>query len=190
MKAELVPANGDPPIRIVKDVTIVGRREFCDVQVDDPTLSKRHCILVKTDGLLILRDLATTNGTKVNGQRVRWAALLPNDKVTFGGYKVRVYMGSDGAASPSESFAKRALSASAPAAPTVQEPLGFSEPSPLSVPIVTVQAPAAERGVGPVSSGELPWPKLVEVDEGPGEHEEIPLELDEEPLVVDPDDLF
>ena len=48
MKAELVPDNGDPPIPITRDVTVVGRREFCDVVIDDPSrFSKRHCVLVK-----------------------------------------------------------------------------------------------------------------------------------------------
>jgi predicted component of type VI protein secretion system len=102
MKAELVPENGDPPIPIVRDVTIVGRRDYCDVVIDHHSLSKRHCVLVKTDGLLVIRDLATTNGTKVKGQKVRWAALLPDDRISFGTYKVRVYLGSDEMPSPSE----------------------------------------------------------------------------------------
>ena len=102
MKAELVPENGDPPIPIVRDLTVVGRREYCDVVIPHSSLSKRHCVLVKTDGLLVIRDLATTNGTKVKGQKVRWAALLPDDRVSLGGYKVRVYLGSDDMPSPSE----------------------------------------------------------------------------------------
>ena len=53
MKAELVPENGNPPIPITRDVTVIGRREFCDVVIDDVSLSKRHCVLVKTDGLVI-----------------------------------------------------------------------------------------------------------------------------------------
>ena len=102
MKAELVPINGDAPIPITKDVTVVGRGHYCDVQVDHPSLSKRHCVLVKTDGLLVVRDLASTNGTKVKGQRIRWAALLPHDRIAFGTYKIRVYLGPDDAPGPSE----------------------------------------------------------------------------------------
>ena len=108
MKSELIPANGDPPIPIHRDVTILGRREYCDVKIDHASLSKRHCVLVRTDGLLIVRDLASTNGTKVNGQRVRWAALLPNDRVSIGRYKVRVYLGPDTAPAPSEVAARAA----------------------------------------------------------------------------------
>src|SRR6516225_6901856 len=102
MKAELVPENGDAPIPIVRDVTVVGRREYCDVVIPHHSLSKRHCVLVKTDGLLVIRDLATTNGTKVKGQKVRWAALLPDDRISLGGYKLRVYLGADEMVSPSE----------------------------------------------------------------------------------------
>src|SRR6516225_7071704 len=102
MKAELVPENGDPPVPIVRDLTVVGRRIDCDVVIQHPGVSKRHCVLVKTDGLLVIRDLATTNGTKVKGQRVRWAALLPDDRISIGGYKVRIYLGADEMVSPSE----------------------------------------------------------------------------------------
>jgi len=54
-----------------------------------------HCVLVKTDGLLLLRDLGSTNGTRVNGQRVRRAALLPNDELTIAHLKFRVHLGPD-----------------------------------------------------------------------------------------------
>lgn len=117
MKAELVPMNGDPPIPITKDLTVVGRRDFCDVRIDHDSLSKRHCVIVKTDGLLVIRDLATTNGTKVKGQKVRWAALLPDDRITLGSYKLRVYLGGDDAPAPSEQAgaAKPAAASQTPA---------------------------------------------------------------------------
>ena len=108
MKAELIPDNGDPPIPITRDLTVVGRRDVADVVIDHPSLSKRHCVIVKTDGLLVIRDLITTNGTKVKGQRIRWAALLPGDRIALGGYKMRVYLGPDDAMTPSELYRKRA----------------------------------------------------------------------------------
>ena len=52
-----------------------------------------HCVVVKTDGLLFVRDLASTNGTKVNGQRVTRGALLPGDELAFAKEKFRVHMG-------------------------------------------------------------------------------------------------
>ncbi len=106
MKAELIPVDGGAPIPITRDVTLVGRRADCDIRIDDPSLSKRHCVLVKTDGLLVIRDLATTNGTKVKGQKIRWAALLPEDRISFGAAKFRVYLGPDDVLSPSEIAAR------------------------------------------------------------------------------------
>jgi pSer/pThr/pTyr-binding forkhead associated (FHA) protein len=90
MRAQLVPADGSQPIDIVKDLTVLGRKEDCDVCVKHKSVSKMHCVIVKTDGLLMLRDLGSTNGTRVNGQRVRRAALLPNDELTIAGFKFRV----------------------------------------------------------------------------------------------------
>lgn len=154
MKAELVPDNGDPPIVIDRDLTVVGRRGFCDVTIDHPSLSKRHCVLVKTDGLLVVRDLGSTNGTKVKGQKVRWAALLPDDRLTLGGYKMRVYLGPDSAPGPSEK-AKLGPSAraSVPAGSSKRrdgEASGFAPPSPLGTPTVNAAAswPAEEEDGG------------------------------------------
>ncbi len=95
MRAQLVPLEGGPPIDIVKELTLVGRKEDCDVRLEHKSVSKQHCAIVKTDGLLFLRDLGSTNGTRVNGQRVRRAALLPNDQLNIANYKFRVHLGPD-----------------------------------------------------------------------------------------------
>jgi pSer/pThr/pTyr-binding forkhead associated (FHA) protein len=76
-------------------MTVVGRKEGCDFRIDHKSISKAHCVIVKTDGLLLLRDLGSTNGTRVNGQRIRRAALLPNDQVAFANFKFRVSFGPD-----------------------------------------------------------------------------------------------
>ncbi len=95
MRAQLVPLEGGPSIDIVKDLIVVGRKDECDVRLDHKSVSKMHCVIVKTDGLLLLRDLGSTNGTRVNGQRVRRAALLPNDQLSIANYKFRVLLGPD-----------------------------------------------------------------------------------------------
>src|SRR5436189_4544468 len=95
MRAQLIPLDGNPPIDLVKDLTVVGRKEDCDLRLEHKSVSKMHCVIVKTDGLLLLRDLGSTNGTRVNGHRVRRAALLPNDQLSIANYKFRVYLGPD-----------------------------------------------------------------------------------------------
>jgi pSer/pThr/pTyr-binding forkhead associated (FHA) protein len=92
--AQLIPLAGGEPITIDRDVTVVGReREHCDLLIQRKSVSKLHCVIVKTDGLLFVRDLSSTNGTKVNGQRIMRGALLPGDQLSFAGEKFRVQMG-------------------------------------------------------------------------------------------------
>jgi predicted component of type VI protein secretion system len=100
MRAQLVPLDGGSPVEIVKDLVLIGRKEECDLRLDHKSVSKMHCIIVKTDGMLFLRDLGSTNGTRVNGTRVRRAALLPNDQIAIANYKFRIYLGPDAAPLP------------------------------------------------------------------------------------------
>ena len=93
MRARLVSADGGPSIDLLKELTLFGRDEDCDVRLDHKSDSKLHCVIVKTDGVLLLRDLGSTNGTRVNGQRVRRAALSPNDTLAVANLKFVIKFG-------------------------------------------------------------------------------------------------
>jgi len=96
MQAKLIPLDDGPTIDITKDVTIVGRKKgICDLVIDHPSISKLHCIVARTDGLLFIRDLGSTNGTKVNGQRVLRGAILPGDELAFAKVRFKVFLGPD-----------------------------------------------------------------------------------------------
>ena len=71
MLAQLIPVDGGRPIDISRDVTVVGRkRSLCDLTVDHASVSKLQCLIIRTDGLLFIRDLGSTNGTMLNGQEI------------------------------------------------------------------------------------------------------------------------
>ena len=94
MIARLIPKNGEPPVEIRRDLTLVGRHEkVCDLTIAHASISKIHCLLARTDGLLFFRDLASTNGTRVNGQKVTRGALLPGDELAFGKVRYEVFLG-------------------------------------------------------------------------------------------------
>lgn len=96
MLAQLIPQDGGQPITIDRDLTLVGRnRHICDLHLNHISVSKIHCLIVKTDGLLFIRDLGSSNGTRVNGQRVSRGALLPGDQLAFANLKYKVYLGPD-----------------------------------------------------------------------------------------------
>jgi pSer/pThr/pTyr-binding forkhead associated (FHA) protein len=100
MRVRLIPADGSAPVELTRDVVLVGRGEDCDLRVDHKSVSKRHCVLVRTDGLVLLRDLGSTNGTRVNGTRVRRAALLPNDLIAFANFRFTLVFGGSPAPAP------------------------------------------------------------------------------------------
>lgn len=95
MKAQLIPLDGGRPHDIRQDIVLVGRKSFCDLKLRHRTVSKIHCVLVRTDGLLLLRDLGSRNGVRVNGRRVARAHLLPNDVLAIAEFHFRVMLGPD-----------------------------------------------------------------------------------------------
>ncbi len=96
MQAKLISLENGRAIPITNDVTIVGRkRGVCDICLDSNSVSKLHCLIVKTDGLLFVRDLGSTNGTKVNGQKITRGALLPGDELAFASARFKVFLGPD-----------------------------------------------------------------------------------------------
>ncbi len=62
----------------------IGRGDDNDVVVSDPLLSRHHARIVPRNGRLVLRDLASRNGTRVNGRAVTDAVLGAGDRVELG----------------------------------------------------------------------------------------------------------
>ena len=66
-------------------VKTIGRATGADFIVNAALVSRVHCRLTASaDGRLEVRDLESTNGTFVNGQRVESAQLAAGDKITVG----------------------------------------------------------------------------------------------------------
>lgn len=69
-------------------ITILGRDDIADIILDDPGISRRHSELrVTTDGprfVTTIRDLGSTNGTYVNGERITSEHLEDGDRITVG----------------------------------------------------------------------------------------------------------
>lgn len=78
-------SNGDRrSFSVTRDVTVIGRREDCDLIIPLGEVSRKHCRLVRDGDLLKLEDLGSANGTYLNGQRVQESLLAPGDTVQLG----------------------------------------------------------------------------------------------------------
>jgi pSer/pThr/pTyr-binding forkhead associated (FHA) protein len=82
-------------VRVTEDLLVVGRASWCDLRIVHKSISKCHCALVMTDQVVVLRDLGSTNGTRVNGQRVRRGTLLPNDIISFANFRYKLVYTND-----------------------------------------------------------------------------------------------
>jgi predicted component of type VI protein secretion system len=69
---------------IVRDMTVVGRREDCDLRIPLGEVSRKHCRLIMEGDGIRLEDLGSSNGTFHNGERVREATLNAGDTVQIG----------------------------------------------------------------------------------------------------------
>jgi Protein of unknown function (DUF3662)/Inner membrane component of T3SS, cytoplasmic domain len=74
--ARRIPVAGSP-IRI-------GRAPECELVLKDSRVSRRHARLHARDGVLVLTDLGSTNGTRVNGHRVTEVVLGAGDRISVG----------------------------------------------------------------------------------------------------------
>jgi pSer/pThr/pTyr-binding forkhead associated (FHA) protein len=81
--------NGEPrTVALTREWTRVGRSLAADVRFDDPTVSRRHALIVRhPDGVRLLDD-RSLNGVFVNGARVDGKALQDGDEIVVGRYRL------------------------------------------------------------------------------------------------------
>jgi pSer/pThr/pTyr-binding forkhead associated (FHA) protein len=75
-------------VPLTREWTRIGRGLAADVRFDDPTVSRRHALIVRgADGLRVLDD-RSLNGVFVNGQRVEWSPLTHGDEIRVGRHRL------------------------------------------------------------------------------------------------------
>jgi pSer/pThr/pTyr-binding forkhead associated (FHA) protein len=87
MTVFLDPVSGKGlKIPVDKAIIFIGRHPDCDVVITrSRMISRKHCALVQINDTLVIRDLGSTNGIRVNGEKVRKEAQVkPGDTVTIG----------------------------------------------------------------------------------------------------------
>ncbi len=77
---------------------VVGRERSCELRVDNPAVSRRHCRIYWGRGRFFVEDLGSANGTYVNGEQVNRREIEPGDDIRVGKFLVRLSDGSDGQA--------------------------------------------------------------------------------------------
>jgi hypothetical protein len=85
----------------------IGRLPGNSVVINDPDISRRHCVIEKWEGVFSIYDLGSRNGTKVNGSRVQRTELKDGDVITIGSTIIKFVEGAGGSAGAGRSSAGR-----------------------------------------------------------------------------------
>lgn len=103
MLGELIPCGGGDPVPLLKSKLLIGRRSHCDIQLDFPNVSSHHCELEFVNGFWRVQDLGSSNGIKINGERLESKWLMPADVLTIAKHRYEVhYIPPDGQRPPED----------------------------------------------------------------------------------------
>ena len=98
MPPQLVALSEGPDILLDKPILLVGRHQECDILIPSRKISRRHCLIAQVNDYLVVRDLFSTNGIRVNGIKVKEGSLRGGDELTIGNFRYEVRL--NGAQSP------------------------------------------------------------------------------------------
>src|SRR3954452_18639817 len=92
---QLLPRGGR--VSVAPPGLAIGREPTNDIVIELPSASRKHARIVPRDGRCFVCDLGTTNGTRLNGERLRDASrwLDPGDAATIGGETLRFVTGEE-----------------------------------------------------------------------------------------------
>jgi len=76
-------------VTLEQDELLIGSAEGAHLQLDDPTVSRNHCVIRWTGKGALLRDLGSTNGTRIEGVTVREAYVPAGAMLELGNSRVR-----------------------------------------------------------------------------------------------------
>lgn len=92
MPAQLLSLTDGPSILLDKPILLLGRHGECDIQLNSRKVSRRHCCIAQVSDYIVVRDLGSTNGVRINGQRVLEGKLKAGDELTVGNFRYQVYL--------------------------------------------------------------------------------------------------
>lgn len=158
MPTRLVALGDGADIPLDRAMIVVGRHPQCDARLDSIRISRRHCCMTPDNGEVIVRDLGSTNGIRINDQRVEMGRLRAGDVLSIAHLRYRLEIGEgfqDQTLADNREVRDRLLGGA------VQSPvLGSGS---LSIPVVTGHPPVVVTGSGAVGGIEADNPLAARV---------------------------
>jgi len=80
----LTGKNAKRQIAVPTTGAVLGRGSECDIALDEPTLSEKHCRIISEKGEWVVQDLGSPSGVIVNGQKTSGSPLKQGDEIKLG----------------------------------------------------------------------------------------------------------
>lgn len=93
MNARLVALDEGPDIDLDRAMVVVGRHPACDARLDSLRVSRHHCCMMPDNGEVLVRDLGSTNGIRINGQRVEIGRIRVGDELSIAHIRYKLETG-------------------------------------------------------------------------------------------------
>lgn len=135
---------------------LIGRHEECDVQLESRKVSRRHCCIAQVEDRLVIRDLESTNGIRVNGTPVQEATIADGDEVTIGNLEFEVQLdgrSSSPKAEPKSLPQEQKANDAAPSPVPLEELVSMDIPVPICEPEDSPPGVPAGAKPGPTERG-------------------------------------
>src|SRR6516162_4967361 len=126
---QLVALSEGVNIPLDKPIVLIGRHQECDIQIPSRKISRRHCCIALVTDHLVVRDLGSTNGIRINGVKVVEGNLQANDELTIGNMRYQVRWG--GEPIPPAAMANEHAIKAADPRPVLPTDESLDEPMPL-----------------------------------------------------------
>jgi FHA domain len=124
MPARLVALDEGADIVLDRAMVVVGRHPQCDARLDSLRISRHHCCMTQDRDDVVIRDLGSTNGIRINGQRVEMGRLRPGDELSIAHIRYRLDNG--GGPAQEKTLADPRLKEHDPISPEILAPIGPS----------------------------------------------------------------
>jgi len=90
MSARLVAIDEGPDITLDRPMVVVGRHPTCDARINSLGVSRHHCCKARDNDQVLVRDLASMNGIRINGMRVEVGRVRPGDELSIAHIRYRL----------------------------------------------------------------------------------------------------
>jgi pSer/pThr/pTyr-binding forkhead associated (FHA) protein len=90
MSSRFVAIDEGPDITLDRAMIVVGRHPDCDARLNSLRVSRHHCCMTRGNDEVVVRDLGSRNGIRINGRRVETGSLRPGDELSIGHIRYRL----------------------------------------------------------------------------------------------------